>query len=75
VLLIDDVARHIPLIRDELVRLGYVVAGVIVGRAGRCGLHRRAHRRHRRAGAALGIRVTDRRHAAGVAFVTGHSQA
>jgi uroporphyrin-III C-methyltransferase len=25
--------------------------------------------------AALGIRVTDRRHAAGVAFVTGHSQA
>jgi response regulator NasT len=29
VLLIDDGARHIPLIRDELVRLGYVVVGVI----------------------------------------------
>jgi response regulator NasT len=29
VLLIDDGARHIPLIRDELTRLGYVVVGVI----------------------------------------------
>ncbi|MEO7854092.1 MAG: ANTAR domain-containing protein [Rubrivivax sp.] len=29
VLLIDDGARHIPLIRDELTRLGYVVVGVL----------------------------------------------
>ena len=29
VLLIDDGARHIPLIRDELTRLGYMVVGVI----------------------------------------------
>lgn len=29
VLLIDDGAQHLPLIRDELTRLGYIVVGVI----------------------------------------------